>query len=295
MKQYKELLQHIIDNGDVRTDRTGVGTKGVFGHQMRFNLNDGFPLVTGKKTSFKNIAIELLWFLRGDTNIKYLQENGCRIWDEWADKNGDLGPVYGKQWRSWNSIILSATHEGNTKLGKAGYEMEQVITGPERHVFTKTIDQIQQAVDTLKKNPFSRRIIVSAWNPTDVADMALPPCHLLFQFFVSNDMKLSCQLYQRSADCFLGVPYNIASYALLTHMMAHVCGLGVGDFIWTGGDIHIYSNHIEQVQEYLSRPTFELPRLSIDTRIKTIDSFTLNSLTLSNYTCGEFIKADVAV
>ena len=239
MQQYLDLLSHVMDNGADRMDRTGTGTRGVFGYQMRFDLSEGFPMVTTKKLHKKSIVHELIWFLAGDTNIKYLQENKVRIWDEWADENGDLGPVYGKQWRRWE--------------------------GPDGAV----IDQVDKVIAAIKNNPYSRRHIVSAWNPADVDDMALPPCHCLFQFHVANG-KLSCQLYQRSADIFLGVPFNIASYALLTHMMAQVCGLEVGDFVHTFGDAHIYSNHFEQVREQLTRAPKPLPRLKLNKDITSI-------------------------
>ena len=231
--QYLNLLRDILDNGVRRDDRTGTGTLGVFGRQMRFDLSKGFPLLTTKKLHLRSIIVELLWFLRGETNIAWLKDNGCSIWDEWADENGELGPVYGKQWRSW------AAPNGDS------------------------IDQIARLIEGLKTNPNSRRHIVSAWNPADIEDMALPPCHCLFQFFVA-DGKLSCQLYQRSADVFLGVPFNIASYALLTHMVAQQCNLDVGDFIWTGGDCHLYSNHAEQVTLQLSRAPHPYPTLNID-------------------------------
>ncbi|MEN9730662.1 MAG: Thymidylate synthase, partial [Bacteroidota bacterium] len=237
MQAYLDLLTHIKENGTFKSDRTGTGTTSVFGYQMRFNLEEGFPLVTTKKTHLKSIIHELLWFLNGETNIGYLTENGVRIWDEWADANGDLGPVYGKQWRSW---------EGANGV---------------------VIDQIKEAVNTLKTNPDSRRIIVSAWNVADLPKMALMPCHAFFQFYVANG-KLSCQLYQRSADVFLGVPFNIASYALLTMMMAQVCDLGLGDFIWTGGDTHLYSNHMEQVELQLSRTPRALPTMKINPNVK---------------------------
>ncbi|MDC0598900.1 thymidylate synthase, partial [Gammaproteobacteria bacterium] len=232
MKPYLDMMQHILDNGAKKSDRTGTGTLSVFGYQMRFNLAEGFPLVTTKKLHLRSIIYELLWFLNGDTNIKYLQDNGVKIWDEWADENGELGPVYGFQWRSWP--------------GKHG----------------GTVDQIENVVDSIKRNPDSRRHMVVAYNPAYVDEMALPPCHSLFQFYVANG-KLSCQLYQRSADTFLGVPFNIASYALLTYMMAQQCDLEVGDFIWTGGDVHLYSNHLDQVQEQLMREPFKRPQLKI--------------------------------
>ncbi len=264
MQQYHDLLNHILEQGTVKTDRTGTGTISVFGYQMRFNLQEGFPLVTTKKVHLKSIVHELLWFIKGETNIAYLKENGVSIWDEWADENGDLGPVYGKQWRSW------ATPDG------------------------QTIDQLKEVIETLKKSPDSRRIIVSAWNVGDLSKMALMPCHALFQFYVA-DNKLSCQLYQRSADVFLGVPFNIASYALLTMMIAQVCDLELGDFIWTGGDTHIYSNHIEQVKTQLSRELRPLPTMKINPSVKDIFAFTFDDFQLENYNPHPAIKAPVAV
>ncbi|MFZ9145597.1 MAG: thymidylate synthase [Aquirufa sp.] len=264
MQAYLDLLTHIKENGTFKSDRTGTGTTSVFGYQMRFNLEEGFPLVTTKKTHLKSIIHELLWFLNGETNIGYLTENGVRIWDEWADANGDLGPVYGKQWRSW---------EGANGV---------------------VIDQIKEAVHTLKTNPDSRRIIVSAWNVADLPKMALMPCHAFFQFYVANG-KLSCQLYQRSADVFLGVPFNIASYALLTMMMAQVCDLGLGDFIWTGGDTHLYSNHMEQVELQLSRTPRALPTMKINPNVKDILDFKYEDFTLEGYDPYPGIKAPVAV
>lgn len=264
MQQYHTLLKHILETGTEKTDRTGTGTTSVFGYQMRFNLNDGFPMVTTKKVHLKSIIHELLWFINGDTNTKYLNDNGVKIWDEWADKNGDLGPVYGKQWRSW------ATRDG------------------------KVIDQLKEVIETLKKSPDSRRIIVSAWNVGELSEMALMPCHALFQFYVA-DNKLSCQLYQRSADVFLGVPFNIASYALLTMMIAQVCDLDLGDFIWTGGDTHIYSNHFEQVQTQLSREPKALPIMKINPEVKDIFSFKFEDFELLNYEPYPGIKAPVAV
>ncbi|MDM1528135.1 thymidylate synthase [Myroides odoratimimus] len=274
MKQYLDLVQQVLDNGTQKGDRTGTGTKSIFGHQMRFDLSEGFPLVTTKKVHLKSIVYELLWFLNGDTNIKYLSENGVRIWDEWADDNGDLGPVYGYQWRNWNG-------EG--------------------------IDQIKEVIDTLKNNPNSRRIMVSAWNPSVMPDTsvsfaenvangkaALPPCHSFFQFYVA-DGKLSCQLYQRSADVFLGVPFNIASYALLTMMVAQVCDLEVGDFIHTFGDVHIYNNHIEQVTLQLSREPKPLPRMIINKEVKDIFSFKYEDFTLEGYDPHPAIKGQVSV
>jgi thymidylate synthase len=264
MQAYLDLLTHIKENGTFKSDRTGTGTTSVFGYQMRFNLEEGFPLVTTKKTHLKSIIYELLWFLKGETNIGYLTENSVRIWDEWADENGDLGPVYGKQWRSW---------EGANGV---------------------VIDQIKEAVHTLKTNPDSRRIIVSAWNVADLPKMALMPCHAFFQFYVANG-KLSCQLYQRSADVFLGVPFNIASYALLTMMMAQVCDLGLGDFIWTGGDTHLYSNHMEQVELQLTRTPRTLPTMKINPNVKDILDFQYEDFTLEGYDPYPGIKAPVAV
>ena len=264
MQQYHTLLKHILETGTQKTDRTGTGTTSVFGYQMRFNLNDGFPMVTTKKVHLKSIIYELLWFINGDTNTKYLNDNGVKIWDEWANDNGDLGPVYGKQWRSWT------TRDG------------------------KVIDQLKEVIETLKKSPDSRRIIVSAWNVGELSEMALMPCHALFQFYVA-DNKLSCQLYQRSADVFLGVPFNIASYALLTMMIAQVCDLDLGDFIWTGGDTHIYSNHFEQVQTQLAREPKALPTMKINPDIKDIFNFKFEDFELLNYEPYPGIKAPVAV
>ena len=264
MQQYLNLLQHIIDNGAEKTDRTGTGTKSCFGYQMRFNLAEGFPMVTTKKLHLKSIIYELLWFLNGDTNIKYLNENGVRIWDEWADKNGDLGPVYGKQWRSW---------EGANGV---------------------VIDQISELIEQIKKTPDSRRLIVSAWNVGDLSKMALMPCHNMFQFYVA-DGKLSCQLYQRSADVFLGVPFNIASYALLTMMIAQVCDLQYGDFVHSFGDVHLYNNHFEQAKTQLARKPFPLPTMKINPAVKDIFSFKFEDFTLENYESHPAIKAPVAV
>ncbi len=264
MQQYHDLLEHIIANGAKKTDRTGVGTTSVFGYQMRFDLNDGFPLVTTKKLHLKSIIHELLWFINGDTNIKYLKDNGVRIWDEWADENGDLGPVYGHQWRSWPD-------------GKGG-----------------KIDQLSNVVDQIKNNPDSRRHIINAWNVADVKNMALPPCHCLFQFYVA-DGKLSCQLYQRSADVFLGVPFNIASYALLTMMIAQTTGLGLGDFVHTFGDVHLYSNHMEQAQLQLTRDFRPLPQMKLNPQVKDVFDFTFEDFELVNYDPHPHIKAQVAV
>ncbi len=264
MKQYLDLMKHVLENGTQKGDRTGTGTVSVFGHQLRFDLSKGFPMVTTKKVHLKSIIHELLWFLKGDTNIKYLKENGVRIWDEWADEDGNLGPVYGYQWRSW------PTAEG------------------------KHIDQITQVIDQIKNNPNSRRHIVSAWNVSAIDDMALPPCHMFFQFYVA-DGKLSCQLYQRSADIFLGVPFNIASYALLTMMMAQVCGLEAGDFVHTFGDAHLYSNHMEQVELQLSRDIKPLPNMKLNPDIKNIFDFTYADFTLENYDPHPLIRGKVAV
>jgi thymidylate synthase len=264
MKQYHDLLQHLLDNGVKKSDRTGTGTFSVFGHQMRFDLKEGFPLLTTKKLHTKSIIHELLWFLKGETNIAYLKENGVSIWDEWADENGNLGPVYGYQWRSWPNPDGSQT------------------------------DQITKLVEGLKKNPDGRRHIVSAWNPSFIDQMALPPCHCLFQFYVAEG-KLSCQLYQRSADTFLGVPFNIASYALLTMMMAQVCGYEPGEFVWTGGDVHLYSNHVEQAQLQLSRDFRPLPKMKMNSDVKNIFDFKYEDFSLENYDPHPHIKAAVAV
>ncbi len=264
MKQYHDLLRHVMETGTVKSDRTGTGTKSVFGYQMRFDLSEGFPVVTTKKLHLRSIIHELLWFLKGDSNIKYLKENGVSIWDEWADENGELGPVYGVQWRSW------PTADG------------------------KQIDQIQKLVDSIKKNPDSRRHIVNAWNVAEVDNMALPPCHTMFQFYVA-DGKLSCQLYQRSADIFLGVPFNIASYALLTMMLAQVCDLEPGDFVHTFGDAHIYSNHFDQVELQLSRDFRPLPTMRINPEVKNIFEFKYEDFELLNYDPHPGIKAPIAV
>ena len=264
MKQYLDLLRRIKEEGVIKTDRTGTGTKSVFGHQMRFNLADGFPFVTTKKCHFKSIIYELLWFLKGDTNIKYLQENGVRIWNEWADENGDLGHVYGYQWRSWPDY-------------KGGH-----------------IDQISQVIDQIKNNPNSRRLLVSAWNVAEVDEMALPPCHLLFQFYVA-DGRLSLQLYQRSADCFLGVPFNIASYSLLLLMVAQVCGLEPGEFVHTTGDTHLYLNHMEQTDLQLSREPRPLPQMRLNPDVKNIFDFKYEDFELINYDPHPHIKGIVAV
>jgi thymidylate synthase len=273
MQQYLDLLQHILDHGTVKTDRTGTGTKSVFGYQMRFDLQKGFPLVTTKKVHLKSIIHELLWFLKGETNIANLKEHGVKIWDEWADENGELGPVYGKQWRSWE--------------GKDG----------------KLVDQVSELIAQLKKNPDSRRLIISAWNVADLPEMALMPCHTMFQFYTApsdspqggEKRKLSCQLYQRSADVFLGVPFNIASYALLTMMIAQVCDMEPGEFVHTFGDVHIYSNHMEQVALQLTRKPYPLPVMKLNPAVKDIFNFRYEDFMLENYECHPAIKAPVAV
>jgi len=264
MQQYLDLLQHILDNGADKTDRTGTGTKSCFGYQMRFDLQKGFPMVTTKKLHVKSIFYELLWFLKGDTNIKYLKDNGVSIWDEWANEAGELGPVYGEQWRSWKGA-------------------DGVV-----------VDQITELIKQIKTTPDSRRLIVSAWNVAELPKMALMPCHTLFQFYVA-DGKLSCQLYQRSADVLLGVPFNIASYALLTMMIAQVCDLECGDFVHSFGDVHLYNNHIEQAKLQLSRTPFELPTLKINPAVKDIFGFDFSDFTIENYQCHPGIKAPVAI
>ena len=261
MKQYLDMLRYVLENGVDKMDRTGVGTRSVFGQQMRFDLSKGFPLMTTKKMHLKSIIHELLWFIKGDTNVKYLQDNGVRIWNEWPDENGDLGPIYGSQWRNWNG-------EG--------------------------IDQLAQVVDKLKNNPNDRRMIVSAWNVSKIPEMHLPPCHMMFQFYVANG-KLSCMLYQRSCDMFLGVPFNIASYALLTMMLAQVCDFEPGEFVHTLGDTHIYHNHFEQVKEQLRREPLPLPTMKLNPQVKDINDFKYEDFTLENYECYGAIKAQVAV
>lgn len=264
MKQFHDLLHHVLDQGNIKSDRTGTGTVSVFGYQMRFNLQEGFPLLTTKKLHTRSIFHELLWFLKGETNIQYLKDNNVSIWDEWADENGNLGPVYGKQWRSWEAA------DG------------------------RSVDQIANVIEQIKTNPDSRRLLVVAFNPSDIEKMALPPCHAFFQFYVANG-KLSCQLYQRSADIFLGVPFNIASYALLTHMVAQVCGLEAGEFIHTLGDAHIYSNHMEQVKLLLSRTPKNLPTLKLNPAVKNIFDFKYEDIEILNYAPLAAIKAEVAI
>lgn len=264
MKQYLDLMQLVLEKGTVKTDRTGTGTKSLFGHQMRFDLNEGFPVLTTKKLHLRSIIHELLWFIAGDTNIKYLKDHGVSIWDDWADANGELGPVYGSQWRAWPAA------DG------------------------RKIDQLSQVIEQIKKTPDSRRLIVSAWNVGEVDKMKLPPCHAFFQFYVA-DGKLSCQLYQRSCDIFLGVPFNIASYALLTMMVAQVCGLRLGDFVWTGGDCHLYSNHFDQAREQLQRTPTALPRMQINPAVTSIFDFKFEDFELVGYTPQAHIKAPVAV
>ena len=264
MKQYLDLAEYILENGKDRDDRTGVGVRSIFGYQMRFNLANGFPLLTTKKLHLKSIVYELLWFLRGDTNIKYLNDNGVTIWDEWANEYGELGPIYGSQWRSWKCC------DG------------------------RVVDQIANVIEQIKNNPTSRRLIVNSWNVGDIDKMALPPCHVMFQFYVS-DGKLSCQLYQRSADVFLGVPFNIASYSILIHMIAHVCELQVGDFIHTFGDIHIYKNHFQQMKKQLLRTPKKLPQLQITRNVTDISSFNYDDIKISDYNPYPTIKGDIAV
>lgn len=264
MKQYLDLLNNVLESGNLKEDRTGTGTKSIFGYQMRFNLQEGFPLVTTKKLHLRSIIHELLWFLQGNTNIDYLHQNKVTIWDEWADENGDLGPVYGKQWRAWE------TKEG------------------------KVVDQISELIEQIKTNPNSRRLLVNAWNVGEINNMALPPCHVLFQFYVANG-KLSCQLYQRSADIFLGVPFNIASYAILTHMIAQVCNLEVGDFVHTIGDAHLYTNHFDQARLQLSRSPYPLPQLKLNKEIKNILEFKFEDIEILNYQSHPTIKAPIAI
>jgi len=264
MQTYLDLLRHVLETGDKKSDRTGVGTLSVFGYQMRFNLNHGFPLVTTKKIHLKSVIHELLWFIKGDTNIRYLNDNQVRIWNEWADENGELGPVYGAQWRAWK-----------TASGE-------------------TVDQLKNLISEIKTNPNSRRLLLSAWNVGELSKMALPPCHCLFQFYVTNG-KLSCQLYQRSADIFLGVPFNIASYALLTHMIAQACDLGVGDFVHTLGDAHLYLNHVEQAHEQLSRTPLALPQLQLNPAVRDVFDFTFDDIAIVNYESHAAIKAPIAV
>lgn len=270
--QYLALCREILSVGELRSDRTGTGAYSVFGHQMRFNLAEGFPLLTTKKVHIKSIIHELLWFLSGDTNVKYLQDNGVTIWNEWADEHGNLGPVYGHQWRNFGATLE-----------------------PDGSYLSDGVDQISELIHSLKTNPMSRRHIITGWNPKEINDVALPPCHTLSNFYVSKDGRLSCQLYARSQDVFLGTPFNIASYALLTMMLAQVCGLGLGDFVWTGGDCHIYSNHLEQVEEQLSRDSFPLPTMVLNPLVTDIFDFKFEDFTLCNYQSHPAIKAPIAV
>lgn len=273
-QQYLDIMNEILHHGSQRMDRTGIGTKSLFGTQMRFDLEKSFPLLTTKRVWFKGVVHELLWFIKGDTNIKYLVDNGVHIWDEWADVNGDLGPVYGAQWRNWGGV---------TQVDAAGDDCSY-----------RGIDQLAQVIDDLKKNPYSRRHIVCSWNVQQLANMKLPPCHCLFQFHVQDD-RLNCQLYQRSCDWFLGVPFNIASYALLTYMVAQVVGLKPGVFIHTGGDVHLYLNHVKQVEEQLSRQPFEFPKLELNSNIKSIDDFKFQDIKLVDYQCHARIEAPIAI
>lgn len=274
--EYRRLVEHVFNHGSYRTDRTGTGTRSVFGYQMRLNLADGFPILTTKHVHFKSVVHELLWFIRGDTNVKYLNENGVTIWDEWTDKNGDLGPVYGRQWRSW----YAGERTVDTGIGETS---EPIL-----------IDQLSQVIDDIRRDPSSRRLVVSAWNVADIPAMALPPCHLLFQFYV-NAGRLSCQVYQRSADVGLGVPFNIASYALLTHLVASVSGLDVGELIWTGGDVHIYLPHTQALQEQISRKPYGHAVLDVNAARRNIDDFVYEDILLSNYFHHPAVKLEVAV
>jgi thymidylate synthase len=308
MQQYLRLLRHVLEHGQDKTDRTGTGTRSVFGAQERFDLRQGFPLLTTKKLHTRSIIHELLWFLSGDHNVRYLQQNKVTIWDEWADENGELGPVYGKQWRNWTKSSRGKStrppaesqsqfdfDEMRNGLAEENAELPMHIEPMGPRVRSRHgIDQIRNVVEQIKKNPDSRRLIVSAWNVADIDSMALPPCHALFQFYVVDGV-LSCQLYQRSADLFLGVPFNIASYALLTHMVAQVCGLGVGDFVHTFGDLHLYSNHFEQTREQLSREPRPLPTLKLNPDIRSIDKFRFEDFTIEGYDPHPAIKAPIAI
>lgn len=279
---YFDLIRDVLENGTKRSDRTGTGTTSVFGRQARYDLSKGFPILTTKKVHFHSVVGELLWFLRGDTNVKWLQQNKVTIWDEWADKDGNLGPVYGAQWRKWKAYSEDAN------------ELWSINNEPAARDYEKYVDQIQQVIQQIKTNPDSRRLVVSAWNVGQLEQMKLPPCHLLFQFYV-HDNKLSCQLYQRSCDAFLGMPFNIASYALLTHMIAHVCDLQVGEFVHSFGDLHVYNTHMEMIATQLTREPYAMPRLWLNQDIKSIDSFGFDDIRLYGYVCHPAIKAKVAV
>lgn len=283
MKQYLDLMQELLDSGNRKGDRTGTGTLSKFGHQTRFDLSEGFPLLTTKKVHLKSVIYELLWFLKGDTNVKYLNDNGVTIWNEWADKNGDLGPVYGEQWRAWRGNTQRVVIDSKLSSKKTQVYLER-----------ESIDQISIVIDQIKSNPDSRRMIVTSWNPADLASVKLPWCHCLFQFYV-HDHKLSCQLYQRSCDVFLGVPFNIASYALLTHMVAQQCDLGVGDFIWNGGDVHLYLNHLDQANLQLTRQPKALPKLVIKRNPDSIFDYAYEDFVIVGYDPHPAIKAEVAV
>lgn len=289
MRQYIRLLNEVLKSGDHRLDRTGTGALSVFGRQMRFNLQEGFPLLTTKRVSFHNVKAELLWFLSGNHSVEWLHEHGVTIWDEWARPDGTFGPIYGKQWRDWESHFVTGFDEQMDNAEMVFADREHDI-----RVYKRQTDQLREVINTIKTNPHSRRMLVSAWNVGELPDMALPPCHSFFQFFVSNG-RLSCQLYQRSADLFLGVPYNIASYSLLTHMVAQVCGLGVGEFVWSGGDVHLYVNHKDQAMEQMLREPRPLPELWLNPVIKDIDGFFMSDIDIQSYNSHPAIKAPISV